>query len=390
MSITEHIILFTLLFGVYAFWGKFNANKSNVVFWLAALVPILMYTLITGSRFGWGNDYFWYWAQFENPEFTNDQMAFKWLNLFIYYIGMNYVGAFMVYAFIFIVCAFVFTRSFGEYSTYMYCFLIPALLFTSTNTIRQGVATSFIFLALVFLKNKKWIYLCIVVIIAYYIHSAAILPFVALIGSFFVLKKPIHYAISIPLFLFFTFVYNPLYTTYLADFLEKYVNIGGKFQAYIDNSEAWFGENAINLGYVPGKFALFFSSLFYIAICYLGYQALQIRYDRRIVYIYNVVVASNIICYAVNLFEILSRIVQSMQMFYFVPVGYILYVYFNDCQQIENDRAFKLKKVFFVGIMLILADIVRYWGRFILLNKKADFFWHHFYDEINLNNFLFF
>ena len=390
MSIIEHIILFSLLFGVYAFWGKYNANKSNATFWRAAIIPILLYVLITGSRYGWGNDFFWYWAQFENVEFIHDQIAFKWLNQFLNYLGFNYVGAFMLYALIFIICAFVFIRSFGAESMYMYCFLLPAALFISTNTIRQGVGTSFVLLALVFLKNKKWVYLCIAAIIAYNIHSAAIIPLIILLGSCFLIKKPVHYAISIPLFLFFTFIYNPGYTVYLADFLEKYVSFDSKFQGYIDNSQAWFGEDAMNAEiYASGKIALISKSLFYISLFYLGYQALKIRNDKRIIYIFNVVVAGSILNYAVNLFEILNRIVTSMQMFYFVPVGYIFYVYFTDCQQPENHRAIRLKKHFLVGIMFIMAEILRYWGRFILLNPRGDFFWHHFDDYINLNNFLY-
>ena len=390
MSIIEHIILFSLLFGVYAFWGKNNANKSGAAFWRAAVVPILLYVLITGSRYGWGNDYFWYWAQFENIEFITDQKAFKWLNQFLNFIGFNYVGAFMVYALIFIICAFVFIRSFGTQSKYMYCFLIPAALYISTNTIRQGVGTSFIFLALVFLQNKKWIYLCIAAITAYYIHSATIITLFILLGSCFFIKKPIHYAISIPLFLFFTFLYNPGYTAYIADFLEKYVSFDSKFQGYIDNSDAWFGEDAMNTqGYGHGIFSLFFSSLFYISILYLGYQALKIRDDKKIVYIFNVVVAGEIFINAVILFPMLGRMVSALKMFYFVPVGYIFYVYFTDCQQFENHHAFRLKKQFSMGIIFILADILRYWGRFILLNPRADFFWYHSQDVINLNNYLY-
>ena len=385
MSIIEHIILFSLLFGVYAFWGKYNANKNGANFWKAAVFPVLMFVLITGSRYGWGNDYFWYWFQFENVESIREQIGFKWLNQFLNFIGLNYVGAFMVYAFIFILCAFIFTYSYRYESTYMYCFLIPATLFMSTNTIRQGVALAFIFLALVFLQNKKWIYLGIAAIIAYSIHSAAIITLFILLGSFFLVKKPVHYAISIPLFLFFTFIYNPSSTAYLADFLEKYVSFDNKFQSYIDNSERWFGEDAIRGTYDAGKFA---SSIFYIAIMYLGYLALKIRNDKRVVYIYNVVVAGCILYYAVVSFELLNRMILTLCMFYFVPVGYIFYVYFTDCKRPVNDTTIRLKKHFLVGITFILAYLVRYWGRWIFFNERTDFFWNHFDDYIDPINFL--
>ena len=388
MSIIEHIILFSLLFGVYSFWGNYNANKSDREFWTAALVPILLFVFITGSRYGWGNDYLWYRVQFENTWMITDQAVFKWLNQFLNNIGLNYVGGFMVYASIFIVCTFVFIRSFGSQSTYMYCFLVPAVLFISTNTIRQGVGTAFVLLALVFLQNKKWIYMIIVTLIAYYIHSATMITFGILLCSFFLLKRPVHYAVSIPLFLFFTLIYDVNNTAFLADLLEKYVSLGGKFQSYIDNSEVWFGEDAINEIYTPGRFALIFSSLFNISIFCLGYLALKIRNDKNIVYIFNVVVAGCVIYHAAVYYEILNRMVMTLQMFYFVPVGYIFYVYFKDCQQPENHHAVLFKKLFPVGIIFIIADLVRYWGRFILLNPKADFFWHHFNDSLNPHYFI--
>jgi len=381
MSIIEHIILFSLLFGVYAFWGQYNANKSGLAFWRAAIVPILLFVLITGSRYGWGNDYFLYKALYENVsiglERAKEQVGFMWLNQFLNSFGFGYVGGFMIYAFIFILCAFVFIRSFGAQSSYMYCFLVPAALLTSTDTIRQGVATSFIFLALMFLQNKKWIYLVIAVIIAYSIHSATIITLFPLLGSFFLIKKPVHFAISIPLFLFFTFIYNPSTTAYLAGFLEKYVSLDSEFQGYIDNSERWFGEDAIKSGDYRGSFALIFTSLSYISIFYLGYWALKIRNDKRIVYIFNVVVVGCILLYAMAQIELLDRIVRSMQMFYFVPVGYIFYVYFTDCKRSVNDTAIRLRKHFLVGMTFIVANLVRSWGRFILFNENADFFWNY-------------
>ena len=385
MSIFEHIILFSILFIVYTFWGKYNVNKNGLKFWQAAIVPILLYVFITGSRYGWGKDYLWYRVQYEFAIFDPHQVAFNWLNQFLSFIEFNYVGAFMVYSFIFITCAFVFLRSFGTQSTYMYCFLLPATLSISTTFIRQGVGTAFMLLALVFLQNKKWIYMGIVAIIAYSFHSATVLTFGIILGIFFLIKKPIHYAISIPIYLFFTFIYDIGNTAFLADFLEQYVHLGGKFQSYMDNSEKWFGETAIQEQYTQGLFATLTSSLFYISIFYLGYQALKIRKDKAIVYLFNVVVAGFILYRMVYSFELLNRMTLSLQMFYFVPLGYIFYVYFQDCQEPENYR---LKKYFRIGITVSLAYLFMYWGRFIFLNEEADFFWHHLNEYFDINEFL--
>jgi len=382
MSIIDHIILFLLLFGVYAFWGKYNANKGSAAFWVAAIVPIVLYVFITGSRYGWGNDYLWYRVQFENIEFIVDQPVFKWLNQSLNYIGFNYVGGFMAYAFIFVVCAFVFLRSYGEQATYMYCFLVPATLFMSTNTIRQGVGMAFIFLVFMFFFKRKWLFMALAAFVAINIHSASIVPLAAIIGVFFVFRKPIHYWLSIPLYIFFAFVFDSSKMAFLSGLLGD-VTVDNKFQSYIDNSDSWFGEDAVSDIYVQGTFALIMSSLFFIFLFYLGYRALKVRENRQVLVMYNFVVLGTIMQRAVFLFEILRRITESIMMFYFVPLGYIFYVYFRDCKQPKSHDAILFKKYSPVGMTIILAYLFMYWGRFIFLNPAADFFWYHIDDYID-------
>ena len=376
MSIIDHILLFSLLFLVYAFWGKNNANRSTN-FWAAAIVPILLYVFIVGSRYGWGVDYPWYKFQFENVRYIKDQIVFKWLNQFLGYIGFNYVGAFMAYAFIFIVCAFVFLRSFGESSMYMYCFFVPATMFISAHTIRQGVGLAFVFLALAFFYQKRWLYIALVTLIAFNIHSAVIVTLVVILGIYYVFRRPIHYWLSIPLYLFFTFAFDVTKMGFIAGLLSKYVRLGNKFQGYIDNSDRWFGSEAIHESWVQSTFALTASSLFHIFLFYLGYQALKLRVNKQVLCMYHTVVFGCIFLRAAFLNEILRRIAEAWVMFYFVPLGYIFYVYFQDCKQEENDESRRLKKHFQVGITFILAYLLMYWGRFTFFNERADFFWFH-------------
>ena len=377
MSIFEHIILFSLLFIVYAFWGKYLVNKDGTDFWSVAIFPILLFVFVIGSRYGWGNDYFWYKEQFENPEFIIDQPAFKWLNQFLNVLGFNYVGAYMIYALIFIISAFVFLRSYGEPSRYMYCFLVPATFYASCWTIRQGVGFSFVFLALTCFHQQKWLPMALLVLIALNIHSATFVSFAILLGIFFLLKKPIHYWISIPLYIYGTFILDPHKISLLEGLITQHLSFDNKFQGYIDRSEAWFGEEAITTEWQQGTFALIVLSLFYISIIYLGYRALKARENKQVLYIYNTAVLGMIMLKAVWLYEILRRFPQYMEILYFIPLGYIFYVYFRDCKQPKNHDAAMLKKHFPVGITLILAYLFMYYGRFLLLNPRADFFWHH-------------
>lgn len=385
MSIIEHIILFLLLFGVYAFWGKYLINKSGLKFWQAAIFPILLYVFITGSRYGWGNDYLWYRAQFENIELIDEQVAFKWLVQFLNFLGFNYVGAFMLYSFIFIVCAFILLRSYGEQSLFMYCFLIPATMYTTCHTIRQGLGMSFILLALVFFYQRKWLYMALVVVIAYYFHSATIITLASMLGIFYIFKKPIPFLITIPLYLYFTFAFDVGKMAFLADFLSEHISLDNKFQSYIDRSEVWFGTDAVREGFEQGAFAQIMSSLYTISLFYLGYKTLQIRENKLILYMYNTVVLGTIMARAVYLFEILRRFTSPMVMFYFIPLGYIFYIYSQECKKPENIR---VKKYFNVGIIFILSFLLMYWGRWIFLNENGDFFWNNLDADFNINLFI--
>ena len=385
MSIIEHILLFSLLFIVYAFWGKNNANRSGATFWVAAIIPISLYIFVTGSRYGWGNDYLWYRVQYEFAIYDPTQIVFNWLNQFLTLIGFNYVGAYMIYAFIFIILVLVFLRSYGEPSMYMYCFLVPATMYISCHTIRQGIGMAFVFLALTFFHHRKWLFIAFAIMIAYYFHSSTIITLAALFGIFFVLKRPIPYWISIPLYLYFAFVFNVEKVAFIADLLSNYITLDNKFQNYIDGSDKWFGTEAINEQWIQSTSALLMSSFFWISLFYLGYRALKIRENKQVLYIYNTVVLGAIIARAVYLYEIFRRLTSPMEMFYFVPLGYVFYVYFQDCKQPEYIR---LRKHFRVGITFILAYLFMYWGRFILFNEAADFFWYHLDEYFDINNFM--
>ncbi len=378
MSIIEHILLFSFIFIFYAFWGKYNAHRNSKAFWEAAIIPIALYVFIVGSRYGWGNDYLIYKFEFEHAfTFKEEQVAFKWLNQFMNLIGFSYAGAYMGYAFIFIVCAFVFLRSYREAGSYMYSFLIPATLYVSAHTIRQGVGISFLFLALVFFHKRKWFYMILATLIAFNIHYSTIVTLMVILGIFFIFRNPIHYLLSIPAYLFFSVAFDVGKMSFLAEFLSEHISLNNKFQNYIDNSNEWFGADAVNEIYAQSTLALLMSSLFYIAIFYLGYKALKVRRDKHVLYLFNTVVIGSILLRATFLYEILRRFTEPFVMFYFVPLGYIFYVYFKDCKQPESYHAVQLKKIFPIGITFIMMYLLMFWGRFILLNADADFFWYH-------------
>jgi hypothetical protein len=385
MSNFDHIVLFLFLFSGFILWGKyFSSTPKKVEFWIFAFIPITVYSLITGSRYGWGPDYIFYKYRLENAlRYPEEQLGFKWINQTIKFLDISYVGGYIIYSFVFITCVFILIRSYNRSSIYMYYFVIPATLIFVTSAIRQGLALSFVFLGLYFLNKKKWIGVILCILVGSSIHSSILVTVVIIGAVYLFIKNPINWKISIPFYLFFTFLFNPSNFSFVSIYISKYISLGNSFQSYIDNSDVWFGKEAANDIYNQSPFALFTSSSFYISIIYLGYITLKFKTHNQIVYIYNVVVIG-LIFYRIGFnFEILRRIAEPMLMLYFIVLGYTFYIIYNIKrknfhQSLINKHKFKnqLFPYYNFFIVSILIYLILFFGRFIFLNPTANFYWN--------------
>nr|WP_315199395.1 EpsG family protein [uncultured Flavobacterium sp.] len=387
MSILEHILLFSFLFVFFYFWGIFIYNiKPKDEYRLLSLSPILAYSLIVGSRFGWGPDYLHYKDQLERPFlYKNDQIVFRWLNEFIRVIGFNYVGGYIVYSLIFIVCAFVLIRSYGVYSKYMYAFIIPASLLFLTNGIRQGVSFSFLLLGVFFLNKKRWIAFVFSLAICLLIHYANFVV-AAILFSFILIKKPLSWKITIPIYIYLAFFFDVSKIGFIANYLSL-INVDNHFQSYFDNADVWFGAEGAEEKYTQGIIPLLTSSAFYISVIYLGYWAIKIRPDKKIIYIYNAMTFGILLYKAVFLFEILRRIAEPLIIFYFIVLGYTFFIFTKLEKSPKllkniffvkrlNQNPYKIIRIYRIGTVFIFLYLILYWGRFIFMNPEAVFFWN--------------
>lgn len=390
MSIIDHILLFSFLFLFFIFFGKFcYAIRDKYKFGVYALFPILLFSLITGMRYGWGPDYLWYKFQFEYPNdrivIEDTQASWRYLNMILDAIGFNYVGVYIFYSLVFVTCAFVLIRSYGKASKYMYAFFVPAILFSVTTTIRQGFATSFLFLALYFLKEKKWIKVFIFIVIAGFFHSGTLVVSAIILSFyFFVKKQPFNWKITIPLLLFFTYFFDALLIGSVSDLIGSFSLGDTHFTNYLKNSDNWFSEDAANSELYERSFvADIIWTLFYISFIYIGYKALKFKPDPNMIYLYNIVVFGIIFYQIVRLFEIWRRFAGPLIGLYFIVLGYSLFVLSKSW--IKHDRTSELQKlnyqtispvVYKIMLGMILLCLFLYWGRFIFLNPEANFFWN--------------
>ena len=412
MSKIDHIILYLLLFIVYFIFSKLYSQENNSKkFWMITVIPIALYSFVVGSRYGWGPDYISYKYRLEHAfTYFEEQIGFRWLNQGISIVGLNFVGGYIVYSLIFSICAFILIRSYGKPSKYMYILFIPATLFITSATIRQGVAYSFVLLAIYFLNNKQWIWVFIATLIANSIHTASLIS-ILIIGIFYILpKKPISWKITIPLYLFFTFIFDVKKVGFLANYMQ-YIYLNNKFQSYIENADYWFGTESAEDKYAQELIPLIMSSLFYINLIYFGYWAIKIRQNKNVVYLYNSLVFGIVLYRVVFLFEILRRLAEPLVDFYFIILGYIIFVFSNTKNKYNNksinqsiysnNTSFyvlkkniianqysimnkktnqktknKIEYYYIIGLGLILLYLVLFWGRFVFFNPKALFFWN--------------
>lgn len=372
MSVFDHIFLFGFLFTLFYYITRLPQNMVNKFFWQIMIFVIIAYSIITGCRYGWGNDYLWYKLRYEYPEFYEDEdIGFKFLNYTIGHIGLNYVGAYITYSFLYITTAFILIKDYKE-NKYMLAFFLPATLLQITFTIRQSVAHSFIFLALHYLNKRKWNRIILMLLIAYTIHPASILLFL----PFFLFQFTNRIISPILSIIIYTIV--TLSGTYISSLVSlvfsKYLprlTLGNKFNQYLQNGN-WYNENAILEEYSQSTLTMLLSMLFHISLIYLSYIALKYKPNKQVALFYNTTVIGLIFLRLFWNFEIFRRIVNPYTIIYFIPLGYAFYIY-KEFKYSMDKTTFRFCRIAIYSTMIY---IILYWGRFILLSPKYIFYWN--------------
>lgn len=373
MSNVDHIILYLFLFSLMYIWGKGNYGKPAGRFWISALIPILCYAVITGCR-TWGPDYEWYKYKITHPDdwaIRKDEILFRCLNGLIRGIGLEAEYGFILYGIIIIAGAFFFIRSFDDKSKYMFALIVPAILIETSTHIRQGIAFGISLIALGFLNRKNWWMFAVFALIAFNIHKISALILVACLVSYFLRDKIIPLNISVIIYCIAIFL--PEYVNYglLQEIIGSLPLRGDKFQVYADELSFWFSARANRMDWVQSLPALILSSAFDLSIMFLSYRYLKIIGNRSVAMYHNLFVLGAILTRIFFLNELLIRTVYQLYMFYFVPLGYFLYLY-NIVDIPLVNRRLNAVTVCFGCVMLYLC---LYWGRFIMLNEEGLFIW---------------
>lgn len=374
MSILDHIILFLILFTSFFLMTRINQSTINKYYWHIVLVPIILYSLILGCRYGWGNDYLWYKYRFEHPfGYENESPGFRFINMMIATLGGSYVCAFIVYSLAFIVCVYSLLKLYRD-NKYMIFLFLPATLLFSTYTIRQSFAESFVYLAFLFFFKKEWLFMGLMLIVASSIHIAALLPFILYIILYFITSKPFPIKYTIPIYILmfvFTSVFSEIVLQGLNDILP-YISLDNKYQGYIDGADRWFNNEAQNSIYEQSSLTSFLMFGFHLSMIYTGYVILRKIPQGTITIFYNMLVISLIFLKLFFELEILRRIAESCVQLYFIPIGFVFYHVFLSY---KTPRSMQMKLSKYASWYIIFY-LILYFGRFIFLSPHYQFYWN--------------
>lgn len=260
----------------------------------------------------------------------------------------------------------------------MLVLFLPAMFYSATFMIRQGFALAFVFFGFYYLASRKYIQSALFLIFAIKIHTG-ILTLVLCPLIFMLIKKwydkPFPYRIIIPLYLMVSLLQNSA-SQFFAQHMSNafaFLDYFGKFSSYSENNDQWFGEDGISDIYQQSELTMFLSIAFETAIIYLGSIALKYRKDERIVCFYNTVIVGLFIMRIGYLLEIIHRIGMSIMSFYFIPLGFSLFVLLPMLRM----RQLKPMEAIFVRIFVSFGVLylVLYYGRVIFMSPTYEFVW---------------
>lgn len=364
-----------MFFIFYIFCKKSVYYTSNSNFWQLAIIPIIYFVIIEGCRYGRGVDYLSYKYRFEHiSTLYESQKGFLWLMQILRNIGCNYVGAFMTYALIFIVCNILFIRTTfkKDEAQWMYLLMLLSMLIKSEALIRQYIALPIIFVSFSAMFKRKWITALLLLFIAINIHSGTIVMYPLVLFFYFLFRNVISPKYIIPLlFMAYYIIPTGSFSNLGINFLSFFnlSTIGNEgLNTYIENSDRWLGADSFIESAQQTQFTKTLQFIFDACTILVSYKALKIKSNEIVATFFNIISIGFILERSFFGYEIFQRMTGQLYIMWFVPLGYALYVY-HQLQWTKEKSQMKLLLLIALGYQIV------FYCRFIFLNPKAMFIW---------------
>ena len=268
---------------------------------------------------------------------------------------------------------------------YMLMCFLPATLLYTTYALRQFQAITYINIAIALLlfddnilKNKKISIAVSILLIflAYHTHAGTLIyAIVFLVYMFFRWLKPLTYKVTITAYLI-AIVFSNIITQFFSDVILSYIHLfelSEHFQGYINNidSRVLGSDSMDQKTFGHGGIYQIFHYIGYACILYIMGKALEIKPNKKVTIIYNVVVIAILLQQLFFIQEIMRRIIDPFAILYFIPLGYALNVFWEYRKQ-------PFKGYIFYGCCVIMSLLLIYYPmlNFLTSFELAGFVWN--------------
>lgn len=377
--------IYLFLFGLMMIVGN-NVSKGKN-YWPSCFWIILFFTLIEGVRYSRGVDYLHY-IDVYNYDLESKEVLFTTINRGLKSLGVTAEYAFMFYAFPFIWGAMTLMKPMKKYAKYMFPIFLMSIIFIHESFPRQAFSLSFVFFYMAKLNDIietfphrkiqiiQWAELATYALVAYSIHSVAIIGiFVTTLVMLF-LKRPFPWVFTVPIILIGKFVIAKSFDfSYINGLLQFLGSTNEKFGGYVDNANRWFSEEAINSLYDRNILVEILESFGCCSFAYLGCKFFNrfCEYKDKIkenihknrvlmslgthynlyVSLFNISIIGYIVFETFYNLEIVRRVAYSWTIFWFVPISLILYY--------RNCRIFnKFDRLLMLGFFFWAWEFIRF------------------------------
>lgn len=376
MITTDFIYIFLniVVLLIFVIVGQSINDKE---YWKKSLWCILGFTLLLGLRLNRGNDYLHYIDVYKY-DLESDQVLFGIINNALKAIDVGGHWIFLYYSLAFIIGAIVMLKEFRRYSKWLLPLFLISFINFSEYVIRQALGYTFIFLMVYYMLKddvnlkKRVVRVLICLLAAYSIHSANLITGLIMIGVYIILKNPLPFKYTIPIYIFSSYFFASYFDlSRLNGILSFLGGINEKFSSYTDNSDKWFSEDSMIEGFMRKPIVKVFQTYGECSLIYLGYLLLKIKNDKKILFTYNFYVIGTIFTQCFYTLEILRRMGDVMYMWWAFPLAYVL-SYKNILFQLEKNKKVLLR-LCFIGLFFFAYDYLKY--LFFRENDMYHFLW---------------
>ena len=319
------ILTFIYFFFIYICGINRKKQKDSLVYWKYASIPIILFSIIEGCRYGRGADYLWYMEQYYSilSPIEEQDPLFMWIFENLYLLDIPFWGVTILFALIWIICIYIFLQNYKDIAPWGIIFFLIFSLILFESAIRQFLSLSFVLVACYFLCKKNNILFFLTAFIACSIHLSSII-YIIVIYLISLYKQIFNWKITLVIYLFFVFIWDFSKSNSLV-LLVTLIDLGSnKLSSYITNADSWFSANAAQHELIRSFPVKCFSAILDSFVIIGGYKVAKILNRPSLCLLYNLSMIGVLGLYGAFTFEITRRIFHPLYYLSGIILAYCL------------------------------------------------------------------